>query len=239
MDGALDASALEEVLGHLDGCEECQSVVGASQPVAAEGEDGVDRIGRYVIRGVLGRGGMGVVYEAVDPDLHRTVALKVLRAELGDVHHRLWAEAEAMAQLEHPNVVRIYDVGQDSGRVFLVMELVHGRSLRHWLHLQPSSGRARRRSVASILDAYRQAGRGLARAHEVGLVHRDFKPDNVFVSDDGRILVSDFGLSAQQGATVAGGEGTRDYMAPEQREGGHVDARVDQYAFAVALEEVL
>jgi tetratricopeptide (TPR) repeat protein/predicted Ser/Thr protein kinase len=149
--------------------------------------------GRYIVVRKLGHGGMGVVYLAYDPQLDRGVALKVLRpgarsADRGRAQDRLLREAQAMARLSHPNVVPVYDAGTVQGHVFLAMEYVDGRTLGEWLrHAQPA--------WAQVLDAMVGAGRGLAAAHEAGLVHRDFKPDNVMIDAQGRPRVMDFGLA--------------------------------------------
>ncbi|HVJ92301.1 MAG TPA: protein kinase, partial [Labilithrix sp.] len=233
VDGELDPREIAELSVHLDGCADCRIVVGVVQPVPLDDETMAERVGRYVLRRVLGKGGMGVVYEAVDPELHRVVALKVLRTDLGAQQKRLLGEAEAMAKLSHPNVVSIYDVGRTDGRVFIVMALVEGPSLRHWLARES-------RSLDAILDAFLQAAEGLRAAHEAGLVHRDFKPENVFVAEDGRVLVGDFGLAALEGDVDAkAGEGSLAYMAPEQRDGDKVDARADQWSFCVSLREAV
>ena len=150
------------------------------------------RLGRFVILGRLGEGGMGVVYSAYDPELDRRVALKLLRTGRNQDNtravQRLHREAQALARLSHPNVVPIYDVGVIDAQVFIVMEFVVGTSLRQWV-------RRDERSWREVLDAYLQAGRGLSAAHRVDLVHRDFKPENVQVGEDGRIRVLDFGLA--------------------------------------------
>jgi WD40 repeat protein len=193
---------------------------------------------------------MGVVYSARDPDLDRRVALKVLRPELSvepGSRARLLREARAMAQLSHPNVVPIYDVGVLGDQVFIAMELVDGVTLRHKLD--------RKTPWRTVVRTYLQAARGLAAAHAAGLVHRDFKPDNVLYGNDGRIRVVDFGLvsvdpvelappsSHALGSgldptveTTAGAVlGTPAYMAPEAMRGELTDARADQFSFCVAL----
>jgi serine/threonine protein kinase/tetratricopeptide (TPR) repeat protein len=153
-----------------------------------------DRIGRFVVLTMVGRGGMGEVYAAFDPDLDRKVAVKLLRSEgAGGVEpsegrSRMLREAQTIAKLSDPNVVTVYDVGTFDGRVFLAMELVDGHTLSYWLH-------ARRRTWREILGCYRAAGQGLAAAHRAGVVHRDFKPDNVMVGHDGGVRVMDFGLA--------------------------------------------
>ena len=158
---------------------------------------GLDRgatVGRYLILGRLGEGGMGVVYTAHDPELDRAVALKVMRgghgpkASSSDAPARLLREAQALARLAHPNVVAVHDVGAIGDEVWLAMEYVQGKTLGAWLKEQPRPWR-------EVLAIFRQAGEGLAAAHQAGLVHRDFKPDNVLVGDDGRARVLDFGLA--------------------------------------------
>ena len=145
-------------------------------------------IGRYQIEGELGRGGMGMVYIGWDADLQRKVAIKVLRDSRDGAasRARLLREARAMAKLSHPNVVTVFEVGSHEGRDFIALELVEGKSLADWL-LAP-------RTNAEILRVFVEAGRGLAAAHAAGMIHRDFKPENVLVRSDGRALVTDFGL---------------------------------------------
>jgi serine/threonine protein kinase len=144
-------------------------------------------IDRYTVLERLGRGGMGEVYSAYDAKLDRRVALKLLLSRRPDYESRLSREAQAMARLSHPNVVSVFDTGVAAGRLFIAMEFVQGTTLRGWL-------RAFRRSVPDVLAVYVEAGRGLAAAHDAGLVHRDFKPDNVLVSAQGAVKVTDFGL---------------------------------------------
>jgi Tol biopolymer transport system component/tRNA A-37 threonylcarbamoyl transferase component Bud32 len=207
------------------------------------------RFGRYLVLDWLGAGGMGVVYSAYDADLNRKVALKVLRHDGLDplpLRDLLLAEAQAMAQLAHPNVVAVFDVGSVDDRVFLAMELIEGQTLAGWL-------RAMRRTPGEILAMFVAAGHGLAAAHAAGLVHRDFKPDNVLVGNDGRVCVTDFGLAraapprtdaaardpTDPEAPRTGLAGTLAYMAPEQYLQRSVDARADQFSFAVGLYEAL
>ncbi len=152
-----------------------------------------EALGRYLVLDRVGVGGMGEVYAAFDPELDRRVALKLLlenptgQEEPGARQRRLLREARAMARLAHPNVIAVHDVGTLGERVFIAMEFVAGPTLAHWLR-EP-------RPQAAIVEVFAQAGRGLAAAHDAGLVHRDFKPDNVLVGDDGRVRVTDFGLA--------------------------------------------
>ncbi|MCA9695702.1 MAG: serine/threonine protein kinase, partial [Myxococcales bacterium] len=155
------------------------------------------QIGRYRVLRRLGAGGMGVVYAAYDTELDRKIAVKLVRPEASEVGReaRLLREARAMARLSHANVIQVYDVGTLGDQVFVAMEFVDGQTLIAWLG-------ARRRRLRAILSVFRQAAAGLSAAHEVGLVHRDFKPENVMVTRDGRVLVLDFGLARQSSGTV-------------------------------------
>ena len=190
---------------------------------------------------------MGVVYRADDAELGRQVALKLLHRPDDALTDRLVREARSMAQVNHPNVVAVYDVGVADGTTYIAMELVDGRRAC-------ARGSSSRTPCAEIVEAYIAAGRGLAAAHAAGIVHRDFKPDNCLVGADGRIRVTDFGLArgpaerrAPDAATIddveltASGSvlGTPAYMAPEQFTGGNVDPRTDQFNFCVALYEAL
>jgi eukaryotic-like serine/threonine-protein kinase len=219
-------------------------------------------VGRYLVLERLGAGGMGVVYTAYDRTLDRKVALKILRRDRSGPHAetRLVREAQALAQLAHPNVVAVHDVGEVGGHVLVAMEFVAGATLRQWLDRE-------RRPWREVLRVFLAAGRGLAAAHAVGLVHRDFKPENVLLGEDGRVRVVDFGLArraaevsppapsdASAGAAAAGAEpsalatpltvagalvGTPAYMSPEQYRGEATSPRSDQFAFATALYEAL
>ncbi|MGH1343581.1 MAG: protein kinase domain-containing protein [Nannocystales bacterium] len=191
------------------------------------------RVGRFIVQGRLGAGGMGAVYRAWDPRLERTIALKLL-LQADESGQRLRHEAKALAKLKHPNVVAVYDVGEDEQGGFVAMELVDGPTLRTWVETHPD-GTAR-----AVVKMFVQAGRGLAAAHAVGVVHRDFKPDNAIVGSDGRVRVVDFGIARLRGdpdATPTAG--TPNAMAPEQRRGDVSDARTDQYAFCLALQRCL
>ena len=213
-------------------------------------------IGRYVLLDILGTGGMGVVYRAYDPQLDRKVALKLIHPRAIDdrqARDRLINEGRALARLEHANIVPVYDVVEKGDQIVVVMELVEGETLNHWQV-------TRRGQWRELIAVYAAAGRGLAAAHALGLVHRDFKPANVIVGNDGRVRVLDFGLvlvvaGADQpvvvtampapavtsgGLTATGAVvGTPAYMAPEQLEAGVTTAAADQFSFCVALYEAL
>ena len=188
-------------------------------------------LGRFQLLHKLGAGGMGVVHAAYDPELQRVVALKVIQVSgperAGELARR---EGQALARLAHPHVVPVFDVGAEGEHVFIVMELVRGQTLRRWV-----AGR----SPSEILRVYRQAGLALAAAHAAGLVHRDFKPDNALVGEDGRVRVVDFGLACEPRAMAPGGAGTPRYMAPEQLQGESPGPAADQYSFCRALDEAL
>ncbi len=216
-------------------------------------------LGRYVLLSEAGSGGMGVVMAAYDRELDRKVALKLLRPGLSrSGEARLRREAQSLAQLQHPSVVTVYEVGAVGGQLFLAMEYVDGLTLDDWAARH--RGQWRR-----IVDVAMRAGRGLAAAHAVGLVHRDVKPSNILVGHDGRVCVVDFGIATPTGRTVDSDLveasdarhdpapervvealtevgaviGTPAYMAPEQHRGEPVDARSDQFAFCVTLYRVL
>ncbi len=196
--------------------------------------------GRYRLEGVLGRGGMSSVYWAHDSVLERDVAVKVLHEQLsGDPDHveRFRREARAIASLSHPNIVTVVDRGQVDDSEFIVFELVRGLNLKDFL------GGRTDLPVAQALGLALQAARGLAFAHERGVVHRDVKPQNVLVNDEGVAKVTDFGIarsSVEDGLTQTGTIlGTSDYLSPEQAVGQHVDERTDQYSLGVLLYELL
>jgi serine/threonine-protein kinase len=198
--------------------------------------------GRYRIAGRIARGGMASVYEATDLRLDRTVAIKVMHAGLGDDDEfaaRFVREARSAARLSHPNVVSVYDQGNDDGVVFLAMELVEGHTLRDVIRSESPMSPAR---ALALLEPVVSA---LAAAHRAGLIHRDVKPENVLIAEDGRIKVADFGLaravSADTQHTATGGVliGTVSYLAPELVVNGRADARADVYAVGVLLYELL
>ncbi len=199
-----------------------------------EGPRPGDMLARFRLLELLGAGGMGEVFRARDVDLERDVAIKVLTRRRGESRARLLDEARAMAKLRHRHVVAIYEVGTEQGEDFLALELFGGGTIREWLRATPRPWR-------EIVRAFREAGEGLAAAHAAGIVHRDFKPGNVLVDDDGRVAVADFGLAVAASDADPGGAilGTPAYMSPEQFDGRPADARSDQFGFCVALYEAL
>lgn len=276
--GALGLEDVRILEGHVALCGECRillslvarSDTAASRSLASPGgaaesasgapdDAGADpvpgtRVGRYLLLERLGAGAMGVVFAAHDPELDRKVAVKVLRGDAGvepaqtPPDERLVREARAMARLAHPNVVAVHDVGWFGDRVFIAMELVEGHTLAHWLA-------AERRSLREVIAMFIAAGHGLAAAHAAGLVHRDFKPENVLIGKDGRVRVTDFGVAhraelpadpgpptaaaADRRRTTRALAGTPFYMAPEQLMRERVDARTDQFSFCVAIYAAL
>lgn len=284
LDASCDEVTRARTDRHLDRCPRCRELVaefaraflsdGDVSPPSASGmrmlEPGA-HLGRYVVLEAVGSGAMGVVYAAYDSELDRKVALKLLRTERPpdagsptgaagatregpNATARLLDEARVMAKLAHPNVVAVHDVQLVDGLPFVTMELVKGPTLRTWC-LEPN------RRARDVVRAFREAGEGLAAAHALGIVHRDFKPDNVLIGQGERPRITDFGLSGVA-QTIPTGErarlaseadvleaplltrtglvvGTPAYMAPEQLEGALGDARSDQFAFAVSLFEGL
>ncbi len=263
--GAVDADVRAHVERHLDGCPACRELLAtlaetfapASTPSEQPSPLSLGSVGRYELIDLLGRGGMGVVYEARDPVLDRRLALKIMRndrpagsPEARTETERLLREAKAMARVTHPNVVGVYDAGLDGGRVYVAMELVRGSSLRDHLRERPGL------DVDARLKILRGVARGVAAAHDAGVVHRDLKPENVVVGPEGP-RVADFGLarpavslegtapaSADRpwfgGVATDGLHGTPAYMSPEQIDGsGRIGPASDQFAFAVMVYEAL
>jgi tetratricopeptide (TPR) repeat protein len=277
--GELEPEAAELAHRHAATCLDCQQFVAelaracvetmqsTVQPEVAAAGGELRRgamVGRFLVLGRIGAGGMGVVHAAYDPDLDRRVALKLLRGEpsaahRGDSRARLLREAQAAARLSHPNVVSVFDLGTFEDCVYLAMEYVDGVTLTEWLRGD--------HGWEQVVDVFVQAGRGIAAAHEAGVIHRDFKPDNVLIGRDGRARVVDFGLARAAGAeptpaplatdrdpdetqpashaiaarlTQTGALlGTPRYMAPEQFAGGEITPNTDQFGFCVALYHAL
>jgi serine/threonine-protein kinase len=290
VEDSLHDDARAAARAHLDECERCGALVaelvrayqlvpgrGAvasgdspdSSPAAATANPHSQRwlrrgtdLGRYIILDRLGGGGMGDVYAAYDPELDRKLAIKLLHPEAAATVEgpaMLIREAQAMARLQHPNVVAVYDIGTFQLQLFVAMELLDGMTLSRWLEQRP-------RSVGEVLDVFVPAGRALAAAHAAGIVHRDFKPDNVMITSDGRVRVLDFGLARAagggglpraapspaepRGVAVERGTdgvltrtgalvGTPSHMSPEQWRKQPADARSDQFSYCVALWEAL
>ena len=239
----LDVHATTVVSGESDGTPDddlddlIKQALGMSQrlpPTALATGELID--GAYRIEEVLGEGGMGRVYRAHDIRLGRDVAIKLHIVVAVDGQQWSLREASALARLSHPNAVTVYQVGTWSGHPWVAMEYVRGGTARTWLATQP-------RTPREIVAMYVAAGRGLAAAHAAGIVHRDFKPDNVLVTDDGQPRVADFGLALElakaSGHATSLVMGTPAYMAPEQWAREEIGPAADQFAFAVALWEAL
>jgi eukaryotic-like serine/threonine-protein kinase len=247
----LAASVVPQVDEHLASCTDCRRLVfaiGGSVP-RVEGGTNIasgDQLGRYVVEAPLGAGAMGMVFAGRDPELGRAVALKVLKGSpTREGQARLLREARALAQLSHPNIVSVFDVGRSGDEVFLAMELLDGRDLGAWLGERDHSWR-------EVVALFIEAGKGLAAAHAIGIIHRDLKPTNLFVESSGRVRVTDFGLArldsteleasgaiASDIAATHGPVGTPAYMAPEQHDGATGDDLSDQFSFCVSLYEAL
>jgi serine/threonine-protein kinase len=262
VEGRAETASRAAVEAHLCDCRSCREVVGALRSTRGSAgaattvgdRDGAPQpaedevIDEYRIARAIGRGGMGQVYLARDTRLDRDVALKFCSTASASTARRIEREAIALARLAHPNVVVVFGVGEWRGQFYIAMEYVEGGNAREWLRAGPRTWR-------EIVALYVAAGDGLAAAHARGFVHRDFKPDNVLVGDDGRPRVADFGLVGADPTSSDDGTapspalsrltrqdaviGTVGYMAPEQLANSAVDARADQYAFCVALWEAL
>jgi hypothetical protein len=256
----------QQIEAHLAACSGCAEVAiwaaahlvnsreARPAPPRAQLASG-SRVGRYQILDMIGRGGMGQVYAAYHPDLDRKIALKVVDGD-GEAdpqrQRMLLREAQIIARLNHPNIVTVHDAGIVGDRVYVAMEFIDGQTIAAWL----DDGK---RSWREAVEVFLAAGRGLAAAHAADVVHRDFKPQNVMIGNDGRVRVADFGLArplkqpAEMGSptnsvqatesllstTIGVVVGTPAYMAPEQLRGGKADARSDQFSFCVALHEAI
>ena len=209
------------------------------------------KLGPYEIQSAIGAGGMGEVYRAHDSRLGRDVALKILPESFtreSDRLHRFEQEARAVAALNHPNILAVFDIGQQNGSPYLVSELLEGETLRTVLDRGALSQR-------KAIEYGVQIAQGLAAAHEKGIVHRDLKPENIFLTRDARVKILDFGLAKQsQKASAATSDGvtltsshtaagvvmgTASYMAPEQVRGEPADPRTDIFSFGAVLYEML
>lgn len=251
--GRLSRDAEEALDRHVSECSACRQLMAALGRIGEQSEDPppppAATDGRYEVSRVLGRGGMGIVYQAWDRELQRSVALKLVRPGVlsEEYSRRLEQEARAMAKVRDPHVATVYDVGRLDGEVYIAMELIEGCTLDRW-------ARAHAPSIRTLVAVCVQAGRGLVALHDAGLVHRDFKPSNVIVREtrSGPLAtVIDLGLSAFDApeleeactgpSTVedTSPAGTPAYMAPEQLDGHRADALSDQFAFCVSMFELL
>jgi serine/threonine-protein kinase len=199
----------------------------------------VETIGKYQVQKVLGRGGMGTVYEALDPFINRKVALKTMIAGLADnpeLKARFLREAQSAGGLRHRNIVTVYDLGDDKGQPYIAMEFIEGTDLEKVIQSREP------RTVEWKLDVLRQVCEGLAYAHKAGIVHRDIKPANVAVTHDGEVKIMDFGIAHLQSSTMTKSGlvlGTVHYMAPEQIEGQKVDHRADIFSVGAIAYELI
>lgn len=196
------------------------------------------RIGRYLLGDVLGRGAMGVVYAARDEMMDREVAVKVMMTDLEDdpeTKTRFYREAQAAGRLLHRNIVTMFDLGEDEGRLFMVMERLRGHTLGEFAaHFSVS--------LEQKVDLMIQACSGLGAAHAAGIVHRDIKPGNLFVQEDGGLKILDFGVARLAGSTLTASGyiiGTPDFMSPEQSRGKEVDGRSDIFSAAAVFYHLL
>lgn len=261
LDGEIVGEAHGELRRHARGCAECRALmveavrntVDLDAPLRFPGMP--ERAGRYQLHEAIGMGASGIVYAAFDPELSRRLAVKILRPRTErrreELRARFVREAKSLARVVHPNVVAVFDVGEVDDHVFIAMELVEGDTLREWMQ-------RRDRPLAETLQLFAAAGEGLRAVHQAGLVHRDFKPENVLLGSDGRPRVTDFGLAlaswdlhdsgphdapasgplvslTQTGALL----GTPTYMSPEQLRAEPADAQSDVFAFCVALYEAI
>src|ERR1700759_5343175 len=203
----------------------------------------MDRIGRYKIVRELGRGAMGIVYHAIDPNIGRPVAIKTIQLggirkpeEQERLRERLFREAQSAGILSHPGIVTIYDIAEEEGMAYILMEFVNGHPLEKMLKHEKTPDKE------TLLSIFRQTAAALDYAHKKGIVHRDVKPANIMIHEDGSAKVTDFGVAkiVSQQMTVAGTMmGTPSYMSPEQIQGSVITGAADQFALAVIAYEVL
>jgi serine/threonine-protein kinase len=200
----------------------------------------LEQIGRYHIEGELGKGAMGLVYRATDPNIGRTVALKTMRLDVHGIEaeemlQRFRNEARSAGVLNHPNIVTIYDAGEADGLFYMAMEVIEGETLQQLL------SRSRVLPVEQVLSLCRQVGEGLDFAHERHVIHRDIKPANIMITTSGLVKIMDFGIAKAGGGLTSTGQvlGTPNYMSPEQVKGRPLDGRTDLFSLGVVLYEML
>jgi eukaryotic-like serine/threonine-protein kinase len=255
---------LDELRNHIDSCGSCRELLvelAKSNKVLAEGSTHGppappvrqllhpgDRVGRYLVQDLVGSGAMGAVYAALDTELDRKVAIKLVHRSAAAFAARMRREAQALARVADRGVVAVHDVGTYNDKIYIAMELVTGGTFKTWLLQAP-------RTLPEILAVTLAVARGLAAAHEVGLVHRDVKADNILVDDHGVARIGDFGLAADVGERWAEGSGadpvsteltasgtllgTPAYMSPEQLAGHAATQRSDQFSFCVTVYEAV
>jgi serine/threonine-protein kinase len=220
------------------------SSVSSGQPSSpatptGDGEEGVKRVGRYELLERIGRGGMGVVYRAKDSGIGRLVAVKMLISDIDvsdETRERFFREARSAGQLTHRNIITIYDFGEEAGRAYIVMELLTGESLTNLL------ARGVKLPLEQQVEIMMRVSEGLAFAHSRGIIHRDVKPANLFVTTDGQVKILDFGVAriASSKLTRSGLlVGTPDYMSPEQVMGQVVDQRSDVFSAGAVFYQLL
>ena len=203
----------------------------------------VQQVGRYQIVGELGRGAMGVVYQALDPAIGRTIAIKSIRlqdltdeAERTRLRERLFREAQSAGILSHPNIVTIYDIAEQDGMAYIFMEFVNGPPFEKMLRVEQAPDKE------TLLSIFRQTAAALDYAHKKGIVHRDIKPANIMIHEDGTAKITDFGVAKimSQQMTLSGTMmGTPSYMSPEQVQSTPITGRADQFSLAVIVYEAL
>ena len=199
----------------------------------------ISKIGKYDVKGVIGRGGMGIVYKAVDPNIGRLVAIKMMTRgfeQNPNALKRFYREAQSVGTLQHPNIVIVYDLGEQDGNPYLVMEFLEGEPLERIIAARGAM------SLVEKLGAVRKAAQALDYAHQRGVIHRDIKPANIVVLKDGNVKLVDFGIAhiANEAFTVTGQTlGTPNYMSPEQVNGAVVDIRTDIFSLCVVLYELI
>jgi class 3 adenylate cyclase/tRNA A-37 threonylcarbamoyl transferase component Bud32 len=239
------AAAFRKTLGGGTATSATKSSPSAGGAASTPIDDGVQRIGRYEVMGELGRGAMGAVYRAKDPQIGRTVAIKMILMsnqsdeEIDQFKQRFYREAQTAGQMSHPGIVTIYDVNEDEyGQPYLVMEFIEGTTLDKVLAPATPGKPPVKRPVRETLDIAVQVADALDYAHRRNVIHRDIKPANILVTTEGKAKIADFGIAKQVGTQMTHTGllvGTPAFMSPEQITGGRVDNRSDIFAFGIVL----